>query len=196
MGEVLPIKGFRDNTRSISDTALLAACAKGDTGCLGTLFDRYHKAVYRFLARLQGARIDDLDDLVQSTFLEVFRGAARFKGRSAVRVWIFGIAVNVWRHHVRGESRRRSLIKRVSELPEPISESPESIAHRHERLDALVRALDGLPQKLKVVFVICDLEGLSGPEAARVLSIRQGTLWRRLHEARKLLAAAIERRHA
>src|SRR5687767_5061415 len=91
----------------LSDEALLAACATGDAAALGALFDRFHDAVYRFAARL--ATTDELarDDLVQATFLEVCRTAHTFRGGSAVKTWILGVAANVARHTLRSEQRRR-----------------------------------------------------------------------------------------
>jgi len=56
----------------------------------------------------------------------------------------------------------------------------------------LAAALDRLPHDLRTVYVLCDLEDLPGVEAARVLGLRDGTLWRRLHEARRALREAIE----
>ena len=52
--------------------------------------------------------------------------------------------------------------------------------------------LGRLPEDLRVAFVMCDVEGVAGVEAARVLGLREGTLWRRLHFARKALRAALE----
>src|SRR5262245_54267609 len=70
----------------MSDEALLAACAVGDTAALGVLYDRHQASVRRFLARLRGARAAELDDLVQATFIEVWRSSPRFRRRSAVKV--------------------------------------------------------------------------------------------------------------
>jgi RNA polymerase sigma-70 factor (ECF subfamily) len=56
----------------------------------------------------------------------------------------------------------------------------------------LKAAMEGLPHDLREVFVMCDLEEIRGVDAARVLDIREGTLWRRLHEARKALREALE----
>ena len=58
----------------------------------------------------------------------------------------------------------------------------------------LMAAIEGLSYKLRVVLVMCDIEGIPGAEAAKSLGIREGTLWRRLHDARKKLSDEIERR--
>lgn len=179
-----------------SDEVLVAACGMGDSTALAALFDRHHRSVYGFLARVSGAGGQDLDDLVQTTFLQVLQSARRFKGKAAVRTWILGIATNVARRHFRGEARRRRLVEALSDEPLPHTRAPDIDAETQRQLERLSSAMSGLPRHLKVAFVMCDLEGVPGVEAARVLDIPQGTLWRRLHEARKSLAAAIERRHA
>jgi RNA polymerase sigma factor (sigma-70 family) len=178
-----------------TDAALLRSFATGEGAALGELFDRHHRAVYRFLGRLSGARHADLDDLVQGTFLEAARAAARYDGRAAVRTWLFGIAINVARHHARGNARRRRIVgdfgdDRPSEIPGP--DRPDENAERRELLARLARAVDALSPELREVFVACEIEDLPGADVARVLGIPEGTLWRRLHDARKRIRVAVE----
>lgn len=188
---------FRSKAKAeLSDEALIDACAGGDKAALGELFDRYYRQVYRFISRMSGCDIRDLDDLVQSSFLEVQRSARRFRQASAVKTWIFAIAANVVRHHIRSEARRKKALDHVAALPASVQSSPYDDFERKDQLQQLVVALRNLPHGQRVVFVMCDLEGISGVEVARTLHLRQGTVWRRLHEARKTLAAAIERRQA
>jgi RNA polymerase sigma-70 factor (ECF subfamily) len=180
---------------AVSDAALLARFARGDAEALGEIFDRHQRATYRFLARLTSAHAADLDDLVQAVFVEVARGAKRFDGRSAPRTWIFGIAVNVARHHVRGAVRRRRVLadpdgERPSQVPG--RDRPDQNAEHRELLAALDRALAALPAPLRETFVACEIEELSGAEAAKILGVAEGTVFRRLHEARKALRAALE----
>jgi RNA polymerase sigma factor (sigma-70 family) len=177
-----------------TDAALLSEYARGDADALGELFDRHHRAMYRFLARLTGANHADLDDLVQATFVQVAHSASRFDGRAMVRTWLFGIAVNVARRHVRGNVRRRKVITDVAdERPSriPGRDRPDENAENRELLLRLEHAIDELPLKLREVFVACEVEDLPGADVARLLSIPEGTLWRRLHEARKAIRVAL-----
>src|SRR5262245_36285719 len=104
-GKLLSFPKTVDERRQLSDEALVAACATGDAVALEALFDRYCEAVYCFLDRMSGTDERDLEDLVQLVFLEVQRAAASFRGGSKVKTWLFGIAVNVARNHVRSEVR-------------------------------------------------------------------------------------------
>ncbi len=191
-GQIIPLRRVEGVVEEMSDEAILAACAAGDAAALGALFDRHHAAVYRFVTRLTAVHPDDVDDLVQATFLTVMKSARKFGGRSAVRTWIFGIAVNTVRREARSRGRRRRLALAVSGEPERPSASVHDAAARRQTLRRLEAALAELPEKLRVCFVMCQLEGVPGPEAARVLGLRSGTLYRRIHEARKRLRAALE----
>jgi RNA polymerase sigma-70 factor (ECF subfamily) len=181
---------------AMADVALIAACGTGDKVSLGELFQRFHRDVYRFLARLSGCDARDLDDLVQNTFLNAQLSARRFAGRSSVKTWLFGIAANVAKHHFRGEARRQRAMRSLSELPSTAADAPSSAAETREALARLRKGLDDLPHDLRVAFVMCAIEGIPGVEAAAILGVRQGTVWRRLHEARKALIDAAERRRS
>lgn len=174
-----------------ADVELVEAMARGDGRALGTLFDRHHQGVYRFLARLSGTDSGDLDDLVQNTFVRLADAAPRFAGLASVRSWIFAIASHVAHDHIRAESRRRAHV-RATDLPPPAGpDRPDQRFEGHEALARYRQALDGLSHELRVAYIMCELEGTSGKEAAAALGVPEGTLWRRLHAARQILLRAM-----
>ena len=191
-GKLIPLRRVDGDPGEMSDEALLAACGTGDAAALGALFDRFADAVYRFAGRLP--MTDELarDDLVQATFLEVRRTAHVFRGTSSVKTWILGIAANVARHTLRGERRRRvhqaRYLERIEGAPAPVDDQVE----RRRLMARISEALAELPRDLQIAFILCDLEQLPGAEVARALEIPEGTLWRRLHTARKAMRAAVE----
>lgn len=192
-GQVVPLRRLderRTAVSEISDEALLVACAIGDGAALGALFDRHHDAVYRLISRLLRTEPAEIDDLVQQTFLEAWRSAKSYGGRGAVRSFLFGIAANTVRHHIRGAARRRAAL---AEVPAPTeTRGPDDTAIRAQQVHRLAAALEQLPEDLRIAYVMCDLEEVPGVEAARALGVRAGTLWRRLHEARRALRDAID----
>jgi RNA polymerase sigma-70 factor (ECF subfamily) len=192
LGKLLPFRRVAMLGGSLSDEALLAACATGDAVALADLFSRHADALYGFLSRLRGADASDLDDLLQWTFLEAMGSIRKFRGRASVRTWLFGIAANVVRHHVRSEARRRVFLDNMSWVPEPRTETPAEAIERRQLRRRLTVALAQLSDDLRIPFVMCDVEGLPGTEVARVLDLREGTLWRRLHEARTRLRRSLE----
>jgi RNA polymerase sigma factor (sigma-70 family) len=177
----------------LSDDALVAACAIGDSTALGILFDRHHRGVYAFLSRLAGTDQRDLDDFVQATFIEVMRSAKRFRGDAPVHRWLFGIASNVVRHHVRSEIRRKTFHAKLTDQPTRRPTEPGERVERDLLVAAVRVALDDLPHKQRVVFVMCELEQIPGVEVARILDLREGTVWRLLYQARLALRDALER---
>ncbi len=190
--KVVPLRRIQGAPEEMADAALLAACAVGDAAALGALFDRHHSAVYRFVSRSIGLRADELDDVVQSTFMQVLTSAGAFRGDSSVRTWLFGIALNIGRHHIRGEVRRRAALASARERPTGSARTPHEQVAQQEQLRILERALESLPTEQRVAFVMCDLEQVRGVDAAQILGVREGTLYRRLHDARRTLRAALQ----
>jgi RNA polymerase sigma-70 factor, ECF subfamily len=190
-GHLVPLRRLAGDAGEMSDEALLAACATGDRAALGALFDRFHVAVYRFVAHLPAAAESARDDLVQATFLEVPRAAAHFRGSSTVKTWILGLAANMARHQVRGEHRRRVHQGRYAMADRPSPKQPDAQLERRRLLERITDALAALPDEQQVAFILCDLEQVSGVEAAKVLGVPEGTLWRRLHVARKAMRVAL-----
>ncbi|MEE2787231.1 MAG: RNA polymerase sigma factor [Myxococcota bacterium] len=174
-----------------SDESLLAACAQGNTHALGILFDSHHRAVYRFIYRLSYSESEDIDDLVQTTFLRVQEKARTFNGHSAVRTWIFGVAINVVRRARRRRFKRRRIAHAMADVPRSRRCSLDAAAQNRQAVRRLKAGLSSLPDHLRECFVLCQLEGVSGPDAARTLGLRLGTVYRRIHEARKLLKEAM-----
>src|SRR5258706_7629761 len=105
MRKLMPLRRIEGALDAMSDHALIAACAIGDMAALGTLFERHAERLYRFLGRYTQVPRHELDDLVQASFMAAFRAASRYRGEAAVCTWLFGIAGNVARHHMRSEGR-------------------------------------------------------------------------------------------
>jgi RNA polymerase sigma-70 factor (ECF subfamily) len=191
-GKLLALRRVSGDAAELTDAALIAGCAIDDSAALSALFDRHSRAVFRFISRLSGTGSGDLDDLVAATFLEACRCAGTFRGGSSVTTWLFGIAVNVVRHHIRADVRRRAFVAAYRHVPgSASSHRPDDAAEHRELITRLGDAIGGLPHDLREAFVLCELEEVPGPEAARTLGVPQGTLWRRLHEARKSLRSAL-----
>ncbi len=191
MTRVVPIRRVGGRPSEMSDQALVAACATGENAALGALYDRHVDAVRRFLGRMSGTDERDLDDLVQATFETVPRAARRFGGESQVRTWLFGVANNVARHHVRSEVRRKRLASAFAEeRPGAPGDGSAEVLER-ERAARLAAAIAALPDKLREAFVLVYLEGIAGGEVAALLGVREGTIWKRLFQARARLRESL-----
>ena len=180
-------------TEQLADESLLLACAAGDHAALGLLFDRFQPKIARFVQRYLGGASAEVDDLVQTTFLEALRAAASFRQQSSVQTWLFGIAANVARNHIRANTRRRAFLKRASNEPLPGPDQPELSTVKRQLIERLSTAVPDLPHDLRVVFILCDVEQQPCVDVAKALGLPQGTIWRRLHDARKALRAELDR---
>jgi RNA polymerase sigma-70 factor (ECF subfamily) len=165
----------------LTDAGVVAACAAGDRGARAMLFERHVDAIHRFVARMRASDAHAVDDLVQTTFMRAFAAAARFRGAST-RSWLFGIAANVVREHARSEIRRKRTLYALADA----SQRPPAV--RDElALARLPQLIAALPHDLRAAFVLVDLEGERGSDAAAALGVPEGTLWRHVFHARQAL---------
>lgn len=176
----------------LADGDLLTNVAAGDLSSLGVLFDRHAVPVRRFVGRL-GVASGDVDDLVQGTFIAVLGAAPSFRGGGSARAWLFGLAANLVRRHQRSVARMAARIAAwARERPPEMSPSPSDAFDSSERSLRASRALARLTTKKREVFVMVAMEGLTAEGAADALGIPIGTVWTRLHHARRDMRAWLE----
>ena len=152
------------------------------------IYDEHFNFVWRSLRRL-GVSTAHIDDAAQDVFLVVLRKLDTFEGRSSLKTWLFGIA-----HLVSLGYRRRAW--RISSLFDPEScvsggSSPQDHALHQERVEFLERFLDSLDDLKRPVFILAELEQMSGPEIAEALSINLNTTYSRLRLAHQEFLAAV-----
>jgi RNA polymerase sigma factor (sigma-70 family) len=164
------------------DGALLARVAAGEVAALGALYDRHAAALLRFARRL-GAR-DDTDDVVQAAFLRVMRLAPGFDPEvSSARSWLFAIVVRVVQEH------RRALRRWSSAMTALAMQRRATVSHDEPSRTDVERCLGQLSLAKRTVVVLADVEQFSCAEIAGMLEVPVGTVWTRLHHARKELRA-------
>lgn len=174
-----------------SDQELIASIANGNLQALGGLFDRYEADIRRCVSRL-GVGVGDVDDLVQTTFLEVIRASARFDATLPAKSWLFGLSVMLVRRHRRSLSRAAARLLQRARWPRPDAPpTPAAEFDKDQELQRFQRAFQSLSPKKREVFTLVTLEGLSGEEVARVLEIPVATVRTRLHHARQELRVAL-----
>jgi RNA polymerase sigma-70 factor, ECF subfamily len=185
-----PLAGSLPAPSSVEDDehGLVERVRRGDPGAFDALVSRYMRRAFAVAYRLLGNR-EDAEDLVQETFMAVLRKIDSFERGRAFSPWFFRILVN------RGLNARKSrALRTTDELPEHAAAagaSPERSAERAELRGRLRAALDGLPERQRVIVELFELEGFSGPEIAEILEISDGTVRWHLHEARKTLRQAL-----
>lgn len=163
------------------DVSLLHASADAPER-FAELFDRHHRRIWRYLARLGGPEC--ADDLASEVFVTAFRRRSSFDPeRGSVTSWLYGIATNLARTRARSRARGRRAIERLQTQPMTGVGFEEDVAAR----DALVRAVDAL-HLLSVdhreVLVLYVWEELDYAAIAQVLDVEIGTVRSRLSRAR------------
>lgn len=156
----------------------------------GRLFDVYARPLHRYLTRRVGA--DNAHDLVSETFLVALNQRHSYDPRrGAVRSWLYGIATNLLRRHVRQELRfLQASARSVGRTPESEASHETRVA---DRLDAATRAarlagaLASLSEGDRDVLLLMSWAGLDSTEVADALDIPVGTVRSRLHRVRKWL---------
>ncbi len=173
-----------------ADADLLRTAAGGDVEAFRTLFDRYYALVYRFVLRIV-RRPELAEEAANDSFLEVWRGAGRFRGESKVSTWIYGIA----RHkalralRVMGDSLHVDL-EAAEEEADP-AQNPHSAAEAWQRRDLVRKALAKLTMEHRAVVELAFYHGLAYSEIAGVLGCPENTVKTRMFHAKRRLAQAL-----
>lgn len=168
--------------------------ATGDDALdVAELHAQHGQFVWKSLARL-GVREDDLADVMQDVFLIVHQRKHSFRGDSKVSTWLFGICLRVARKH---RQRRARLERRYrDETPDALPDhgvDPEDVVARRQAERTLRRVLDALPVDKRAVFVMFEIDGMACDEIAEVLGVPLGTVYSRLHGARKAFQRSLAR---
>jgi RNA polymerase sigma-70 factor (ECF subfamily) len=175
-----------------TDRTLIERIQRGDKAACAECIERHSPGVYRVALRLTGTEAE-AEDVVQETFLSAFKAIDSFEGRSGLATWLYRIA-----HNAALMRLRRVRLDQVSVddeevfgegLPVPVQMHdwcclPERDFESSEARAEMDQAFKDLPEKLRVVFVMRELEGLSTEETAQALDVSIDVVKVRLHRAR------------
>jgi len=170
--------------RLMDDAQLIPLAAQGDRVAFQVLVERHRGLVYRVAFQFAGNH-HDAEDIAQEVFLKVFRSLDRFRQDAQFTSWLYRIAMNACVDH----SRRRRPVETNDQgdellLASPASDpSPEAHAWAGEIAQALQAAVDRLPPRQRVIFVMRHFEELKLSEIANALGLAEGTVKRQLHAA-------------
>lgn len=184
----------RDRVAHPGVDPLVQRAQAGDERAFQEIFRRDRNVVSRLVFRLLGPDAD-LEDVVQDTFVHVYRSIGSFKGEAKFSTWLYRLTTNVVRMHLRRKrSRPRVVTDQVPETPAadgPQQEAPDETAARRQRAQTLYQHLDALSDKKRTVLVLHDLEGVSAEEIAAIVEAPVLTVRTRLFYARRELAEAL-----
>ncbi|MEI8698470.1 sigma-70 family RNA polymerase sigma factor [Mesorhizobium sp. ISC15] len=173
-----------------TDRALVGRVATGDRAAVRLLFMRHHARVYRFVVRQTGSEMM-ADDIANEVFLELWRQAPGFEGRSEVSTWLLGIA----RFKALSSLRKKKEDWIDDDDAAQVADSadtPEVVTMKEDKGAALRRFVDALPEEHRTVIDLAYYHGQSVIEIGEVLGIPVATVKTRMFYARKKLGEALK----
>lgn len=152
---------------------------------LSEAFDAHAEELCRLVQRLTGSR-QVAEDVVQEAFITAWKRKDDLEGIDNLRAWLYRVTLNHVRHRKRSFARLTRFLDRWGKRPEETSlDAPDSTIERRQQAERVHAALAKLTPTQREVFVLFELQQLSGQEAADVLGIKINTLWGRLRLARE-----------
>jgi RNA polymerase sigma-70 factor (ECF subfamily) len=178
------------NALEASDEILIGRIAGGDRLAMQALYARHHVKVFRFVLRLVRNEAS-AQDLISEVFLDVWRQAARFEGRSAVSTWILAIA----RFKALSSVRRRKeaqLDEEEAERVEDEADTPEVALQKKDTGEVLRQCLAKLSPDHREIIDLVYYHEKSVEEVAEIVDIPENTVKTRMFYARKKLAELLK----
>jgi RNA polymerase sigma-70 factor (ECF subfamily) len=177
----------------LSDEELIAEAQNDNEVAFNLLVGRYKDPLMNFVFRFVGD-LDDCEDIVQETFIRVYRSRKSYRPVAKFSTWAYTIATNLAKSHLRRKKLRKIItFSRSRDEPEPMYDLPDENA----RTDAMVessfreeriqRALDTLPVKYREIVVMRDVQELTYEEIVAITRMPMGTVKSRINRARALL---------
>jgi RNA polymerase sigma-70 factor (ECF subfamily) len=198
---------------ALPDAEIVAALKRGDESVFAELVDAYSPGLMRMAQMFVRDRAV-AEEVVQETWLGVLRGIDRFEGRSSLKTWIFRILMNTAKTRGQRESRSVPFSAAVGDDEPSVDpdrflgpdhrfpggwmmgpsewQTPEQELLEGETLEAILHAIDQLPDAQRAVITMRDVEGFPPEEVSEALGITDGNQRVLLHRARSKVRGAIE----
>jgi RNA polymerase sigma-70 factor (ECF subfamily) len=177
-------------TQAATDEVLIARIAQGDRLAMQVLYGRHHVRVFRFGLRL--VRNEQIaEDLISEVFLDVWRQAGKFEGRSAVSTWLLAIT----RFKALSALRRRKdaeLDDEAANAIEDSSDDPEVSVQKKDTSEALRKCLTSLSAEHREIVDLVYYHEKSVAEVAQIVGVPEGTIKTRMFHARNRMSALLE----
>lgn len=182
------------------DLLIVQRVQAGDKLAFNLLVTKYHRRVGRLLTRMVRNQ-EDIEDVVQETFIKAYRAIGNFRGDSAFYTWIYRIAINTAKNLLVTQGRRPSTLKESNDGDNETFEdnaalsnidTPESLYQTKQIGEAVNEAMAALPEELRSAIVMREIDGLSYEEIAAAMDCPIGTVRSRIFRAREAIAVRIK----
>lgn len=171
----------------MSDEQLINKILSGDTSAFKTLMEKYQLRVFRTAMGFVHSK-EDAEDIVQDIFMKVYQSLASFKGESEFMTWLYRITVNMSINFVNRNRKNRLFQSLEGVLYRPSGEkTPLELLEVSERDRRIRNAIDSLPEKQRMAFVLSKYEELPQKTIASVMNTSEGAVEQLLQRARNNL---------
>jgi RNA polymerase sigma-70 factor (ECF subfamily) len=176
------------------DAELMLRLKNGEDSILNELMTRWQQPLVAFIYRYIHHETDALD-LAQETFVRVYEKRRHYNVQAKFSTWLFAIAANLCRNHLRRRQRRRESVPEIldteeaelAEYVQSLDDSPDQAAMRSESISLIKVAIDKLPHDLKTALLLYEYQSLSYAEISSVLKCSMKAVEMKLYRARQLL---------
>ncbi len=181
------------------ETSLLEGLKRGDPEACACMIKQYAPRVYAIAIRMVNSP-DEAEEVLQETFISACKNIHKFEGRSALGTWLHRIATNAALMHLRKRKHREVSLDAPVEMHggddiyrevQDWAFAPDDHAMNSETRDVLEKAIAELPETLRTVFILREIEGYSTEETANILGISVSAAKVRLHRARLRLRESL-----
>jgi len=179
--------------QNVTDGQLVTRCLEGESSAWEELVTRYSRRVYNVAYQFTG-RHEEAEDLTQEIFLKIYRSLGTFDLEAAFLPWLIRVSKNMCVDHYRKRRRERLLVHGNWEKITTVActrSNPYQKTFSRERRAILLRGLEQIPQDLKTVVILRDLQGLTYQEISEATNLPEGTVKSRLNRGRLELARII-----
>jgi len=190
----------REKLAHLNDSEVVQRFLDGDERAFGELVDRYDTRLVNFVYRTVGDR-ERAQDLVQETFVRVYRHLHRFDQTKKFSTWIYTIASNLAKNELRNRSRNplvlfQTIKKNWDADHRPLewedeSMRPDDLFRKRHLREVVEKAVQELPEHHRIVFVLRELEGRTYEDIAEITETNLGTVKSRLNRARNNFARIV-----
>lgn len=190
--EVLKIGNYK--ATSLDDGLIVKRIIAGEKELFEILLRRYNQTLYRVIRGYLKDR-DEVQDAMQNAYLKAFDKLFQFQGNSSFSTWLIRIGINEALLLLRGIKKAKTIymdtflaIKTdvASKVPDKQMD-PEKAIIREEAKELLEQAIDNLPEKYRLIYILKEIEGLSSAQIAESLGLSESNVKVRLHRAKGLL---------
>jgi len=158
------------------------------SGTLEEQLEALHPESYAWARACCGRRADEAEEVLQTVYLKIIEGKARFRGESSLKTWLFSVI----RHTAAGYFRWRRIRERLRQDPQPSEETVETLAERRESAKNIVRALARISTRQRQVLELVFYHDMTVEEAAATLGLSVGSARVHYHRGKRRLAELLK----